>query len=53
MIKGFIERLEVGYNVNLEYWGYGNANIIEAFKMDGIDIKKVMDNMKVGDIITF
>ena len=33
MIKGFIERLEVGYNVKLEYWGYGNADIIEAFKM--------------------
>ena len=53
MIKGYIERLETGYNVNLEWWGYGNANIIEAFAMDGIDIKRIMDRMKVGERITF
>ena len=54
MIKGYITRLNNGYyDVNLEFWGYGNADIIEAFAMDGIDIKRVMDNMKPGETITF
>lgn len=40
MICAEFERLEEGYRVDAEYIGYGNANIIEAFKMEGIDIKK-------------
>ena len=37
MICAEFERLEEGYRVDAEYIGYGNANIIEAFKMEGID----------------
>lgn len=43
------EKLEEGFRVDAEWLGYGNANIIEAFKMENIDIVKVLDNMKVGE----
>ncbi len=49
MICAEFKKLEEGYRVDAEWLGYGNANIIEAFKMENIDIKKVLDNMKVGD----
>lgn len=49
MICAKFERLDDGYKVDAEWQGYGNANIIEAFKMENIDIKKMLDNMKVGD----
>ena len=50
MICAKFERLEDGYKVDAEWQGYGNANIFEAFKMENIDLKKVLDNMKVGEI---
>ena len=53
MIKGYIERTNEAWKGNLEYLGYGNANIIEAFKMEDIDIKKVMEGMKAGEIIRY
>ncbi len=49
MICAEFEKLEEGYRVDAEWQGYGNANMIEAFKMENIDIKKVLDNMKVGE----
>lgn len=49
MICAEFERLKDGYRVDAEWIGYGNANIFEAFKMENIDIKKVLDNMKVGE----
>lgn len=51
MICAEFERLEEGYRVDAEWIGYGNANIVEAFKMEGIDIIKQLDNMKVGETI--
>lgn len=51
MICAEFEKLEEGYRVDAEWIGYGNANIIEAFKMEGIDIIKQLDNMKVGETI--
>ena len=29
--------------------GYGNADIIAVFKMENIDIIKVLENMKIGE----
>ncbi len=53
MICAEFERLEEGYRVDAEYIGYGNANIIEAFKMEGIDIKKKLDAMKIGETLVY
>ncbi len=55
MIKGTIKRLslEEGWEVNLEFMGYGNHNIIDAFRMEGIDIKKQMEEMPVGKIYEY
>ena len=49
MICAKFERLEDSYKVDAEWIGYGNADIFEAFKMENIDLKKVLDNMKVGE----
>ena len=49
MICAKFERMEEGYRVDAEWQGYGNANIFEAFKMENIDLQKVLDNMKVGE----
>lgn len=49
MICAKFERLEVGYKVDAEWIGYGNADIFESFKMENIDLKKILDNMKVGE----
>ena len=50
MICAKFERLEEGYKVDAEWQGYGNANIFEAFKIENIDLKKILNNMKVGEI---
>lgn len=49
MICAKFTRLEIGYKVDAEWIGYGNADIFEAFKMENIDLKKILDNMKVGE----
>lgn len=49
MICAEFKKLEEGYRVDAEWQGYGNANIIEAFKMENIDIKRVLENMKAGE----
>lgn len=49
MICAEFERLEEGWKIDAEGRGYGNANIIEAFKMEDIDIIKILENMKVGE----
>lgn len=53
MICAEFEKLEEGYRVDVEWIGYGNANIVEAFKIEGIDIIKQLDNMKVGETIVY
>ena len=53
LICAEFERLEEGWRVDAEWIGYGNKNIYEVFKSEGIDIKKQLDNMKVGDIIVY
>lgn len=50
MICAEFERIEEGWKVDAEWLGYGNADIIEAFKMENIDIIKIFENMKVGEI---
>ena len=50
MICATFERLEDGYKVDAEWQGYGNANIFEAFKMENIDLKKILDDMKIGEV---
>ena len=50
MICAKFERLEDGYKVDAEWQGYGNANIFEAFKMENIDLTKVLDDMKIGEV---
>ena len=49
MICAEFERTEEGWRVDAEWRGYGKADIIEVFKMENIDIIKVLDNMKVGE----
>ena len=50
MICAKFERLEDGYKVDAEWQGYGNANIFEVFKMENIDLKNVLDDMKIGEV---
>ena len=50
MICAKFTRLESGYKVDAEWQGYGNANIFEAFKMENIDLKKIRDDMKIGEV---
>ena len=50
MICAKFERLEDGYKVDAEWIGYGNADIFEAFKMENIDLKKILDDMKIGEV---
>ena len=50
MICAKFTRLENGYKVDAEWQGYGNANIFEAFKMENIDLKKILDDMKIGEV---
>ena len=50
MICAKFTRLEDGYKVDAEWQGYGNANIFEAFKMENIDLKKILDDMKIGEV---
>ena len=50
MICAKFERLEDGYKVDAEWQGYGNANIFEAFKMENIDLKKILDDMKIREV---
>ena len=49
MICAKFERLEDGYKVDAEWQGSGNANLFEAFKMENIDLKKILDDMKIGE----
>ena len=50
MICAEFERTKEGWKVDVEWLGYGNANIFEAFKMEGIDLQKVLDSMKIGEL---
>ena len=50
MICAKFERLEDGYKVDAEWQGYGNADIFEAFKMENIDLKKILYDMKIGEV---
>ena len=50
MICAKFERLEDDYKVDAEWQGYGSANIFEAFKMENIDLKKILDDMKIGEV---
>lgn len=43
MICAEFERTEEGWRVDAEWRGYGKADIIEVFKMENIDIIKVLD----------
>lgn len=49
MICAEFERTEEGWKVDAEWRGYGNADIIEAFKMENIDIIGVLEDMKIGE----
>ena len=49
MICALIERIEEGYRCDAQFIGYGNHALGEAFKMEGIDIEKELDKMKIGE----
>lgn len=49
MICAEFERTKEGWKVDAEWRGYGNADMIEAFKMENIDIIGVLENMKVSE----
>ena len=42
MICAEFERTKEGWKVDAEWRGYGNADMIEAFKMENIDIIGVL-----------
>jgi hypothetical protein len=46
-------RLEEGWKVDGEYRGYGNANLIEVFEMEGVDIVKKLNAMKIGESLIY
>lgn len=50
MICVLVERREDGiYKIDAEWMGYGNRDLIEAFEMEGVDFKKELDKIKVGE----
>ena len=49
MICAEFDRTKEGWKVDVEWRGYGNADMIEAFKMENIDIIGVLENMKIGE----
>jgi hypothetical protein len=49
MICAEFKRTEEGWKIDVEWRGYGNADMIEAFKMENIDIIKTLENMKIGE----
>ena len=49
MMCALITRNKDGWKVDAEFFGYGNANIVDAFKMEGIDIHNEMEKMKSGE----
>lgn len=49
MICAEFERTEEGWKVDAVWRGYGNADMIEAFKMENIDIIKTLENMQIGE----
>lgn len=49
MICALIERIEEGYRCDAQFMGYGNHTLGEAFKMEGIDIEKELEKMKIGE----
>ena len=49
MICAEFERTKEGWKVDVEWRGDGNADMIEAFKMENIDIIGVLENMKIGE----
>ena len=49
MICAEFERTEEGWKVDAEWRGYGTHGIVEAFKMENIDILKVLESMKIGE----
>lgn len=49
MICALIERTEEGYRCDAQFMGYGNHTLSEAFKMEGIDLEKELEEMKIGE----
>jgi hypothetical protein len=49
MICALIERKEEGYKCDAQFMGYGNHTLSEAFKMEGIDLEKELEAMKIGE----
>lgn len=48
MICAEFKRTQEGFEVNAEWGGCGNANIVEAFRLHDIDIIKELDKMEIG-----
>ena len=48
MICAKFVRTNEGYEVDAEWGGCGNANIIEAFRLHDIDIVKELNQMEIG-----
>lgn len=53
MICASFQLLDDGYHVDAEWRGYGNMNIFESFKLEGIDLKKKLDSMKIGERLIY
>lgn len=50
MLKGYIEKINSEeFYINIEFWGYGNLNIIEALKLEGVNLEKDINDLKPGD----
>lgn len=49
MICAEFERMEEGWRVDAEWLGYGTLGIVEAFRLENIDLIKVLESMKIGE----
>ncbi len=49
MICALVTRREDGYYIDAEWVGYGGCGIAKAFEFEGIDLKKELDNMRIGE----
>ena len=50
MIKGYITKVnDIEVYINIEFWGYGNMNIIEALALEGVNLDNDIKALKPGE----
>lgn len=50
MLKGYIKKInETEFYAHFECWGYGQLTIAEALELEGVDLTKDADRLKIGE----